>query len=118
MKKSDRHQLSAVIHHFLYRTYELPLSWYGMTVPGLSQADITCLHGTCRTVLFAADRLMIAGDLPVLDARPFNDRVVHFHSFTKTRVVPGFCFTKISALYKYQTNIRGKEKNKNCLKYN
>lgn len=77
MKKSDRHQLSAVIHHFLYRTYELPLSWYGMTVPGLSQADITCLHGTCRTVLFAADRLMIAGDLPVLDARPFNDRVVH-----------------------------------------
>lgn len=81
MKKSDRHQLSAVIHHFLYRTYELPLSWYGMTVPGLSQADITCLHGTCRTVLFAADRLMIAGDLPVLDARPFNDRVVHlfFH---------------------------------------
>lgn len=77
MKKSDRHQLSAVIHHFLYRTYELPLSWYGMTVSGLSQADITCLHGTCRTVLFAADRLMIAGDLPVLDARPFNDRVVH-----------------------------------------
>lgn len=77
MKKSERHQLSAVIHHFLYRTYELPLSWYGMTVPGLSQADITCLHDTCRTVLFAADRLMIAGDLPVLDARPFNDRVVH-----------------------------------------
>lgn len=65
MKKSDRHQFSAVIHHFLYRTYELPLSWHGMTVPGLSQADITCLHGTCRTVLFAADRLMIAGDLPV-----------------------------------------------------
>ena len=82
MKKSDRHQLSAVIHHFLYRTYELPLSWYGMTVPGLSQADITCLHGTCRTVLFAADRLMIAGDLPVLDARPFNDRVVHMLKFS------------------------------------
>ena len=59
MKKSDRHQLSAVIYHFLYRTYELPLSWYGMTVPGLSQADITCLHGTCRTVLFAADRLIV-----------------------------------------------------------
>ena len=83
MKKSERHQLSAVIHHFLYRTYELPLSWYGMTVPGLSQADITCLHGTCRTVLFAADRLMIAGDLPVLDARPFNDRVVHKICFGK-----------------------------------
>ena len=40
------------------------------------------------------------------------------NNFTKTRVVPGFCFAKIFPLYKYQANTRGKEKNKNCQKYN
>ena len=34
------------------------------------------------------------------------------NSFTKTRVVPGFCFAKIFPLYKYQKNTRGNEKNK------
>lgn len=102
MKKSDRHQLSAVIHHFLYRTYELPLSWYGMTVSGLSQADITCLHGTCRTVLFAADRLMIAGDLPVLDARPFNDRVVHFFHVLIPFLYKDLHFSQLTALISLQ----------------
>lgn len=40
------------------------------------------------------------------------------NSFTKTRVVPGFCFAKNLPFYRYQTNARGKEKNENCLKYN
>lgn len=47
-----------------------------------------------------------------------NIQKTDYNSFTKTRVIPGFCFAKIFPLYKYQTNTRGKEKNKNCLKYN